>query len=252
MLYQEQYRYRDRNIIKRGYSILEIAPFKLSEHLKWGCLPTQPVSLYLERVNVKHTIHAIHTLARGPREHACTGYICPQTHAQTFYLNCIYSWVNFAKPETSFIIYTHMFFGLSYLPHSHHLALSLLPLLPFQSSPSIHCISLFTLQCENIDTHTHTQNPLLPSVIAIYILCRFVFNTMKPPRGFNWPERDDQRLSSPEATVANSTKSTFLERNLPTVPQTQQPVYCYNDIFRNFFHVLKTVIKVASENVTIP
>jgi hypothetical protein len=27
----------------------------------------------------------------------------------------------------------------------------------------------------------HTQNPLTTSVIAIYISCRFVFNTMKPP-----------------------------------------------------------------------
>lgn len=74
-----------------------------------------------------------------------------------------------------------MVFGLSYLPTLPTVYIfpsSRKPPLPIPSYISAFPISFYS-SMQNMDT----QNPLMPSVIAIYILCRFVFSATKPPGG---------------------------------------------------------------------
>lgn len=80
-----------------------------------------------------------------------------------------------------YYIYTYVFRSpLSTYP-SYRLHFAFQPQTSF-THPLLH-IRLTPLFLPFDAKHGHTQNPLIPSVIAIYILCRFVFNTMKPPSG---------------------------------------------------------------------
>jgi hypothetical protein len=156
---------------------------------------------------VKHTTHAIHTSAADPPMCSQNTAMCPQTHTETFYLNCIYSWVNFAKPETSFIIYTHIWFSVSviylpFLPSTFSLPAANLLYPSPATYPLSHLFLLFDAK------HGHTKSPYAVSNCDLYFM-PFCFQRDETSRRLNWPEIDYQRLSSPKATTAGSASQLF-------------------------------------------
>lgn len=125
---------------------------------------------------------------------------------ETFYLNCIYSWVNFAKPETSLIIYTHMFsVPLSIYP-THRLYFPFQPQTAF--THPLPYSRLFYLFLPFNTKHGHIKSTSTVSNCDLYFM-PFCFQHDETSQRLNWPERDVQRLSSRKAAVASSVSQPF-------------------------------------------
>jgi len=146
---------------------------------------------------------------------------------ETFYLNCIRSWVNSARPETSLILYyiihihththTHTRFSVSVI------CLPLLQSMYSQPQNSFthpllyirHPPSLSTLQCK---TWTHTHKILFHRCNYDLYFMPFCFQHDGTSRRLNWPERDDQKLLLYRGSLFS--KSTFLVNMVGTLGST--------------------------------
>jgi len=140
-------------------------------------------------------------------------YVPPDTYGNLLFK--LHTFLSKLYQTRNLFYYTHTYVLWSplptylptYLPHP----LSSVFCLPTPNllylTPSIypHLLSLSTLQCK---TWTHTKSSSTASNCDLYFMPFCYQHDETSPR-LNWPERDDQRLSSPKATVAGSVSQPF-------------------------------------------
>lgn len=106
-----------------------------------------------------------------------------------------------------YYIYTYVFGPIIHLPHpSHRLYFPFQPQTSF-THPLLYS-RLFYLFLPFNAKHGHIKSTSTVSNCDLYFM-PFCFQHDETSQRLNWPERDDQRLSSRKATVASSVSQPF-------------------------------------------